>query len=70
MNASLRVEEDRTVLLRSTETKSDAANGVDQRIFLTAVDLPTNSADIDVDHVGRRIEMQPTCCKSMVRETT
>src|SRR6516225_526709 len=57
MNASLRVE-DRRVLLRSTEAKSDAANGMDQRIFLTAVNLPTNSADIDVDHVGRRIQVQ------------
>src|SRR6516165_376282 len=58
MNASLRVEEDRTVLLRSTETKSDAANGVNQRIVLTAVDLPTDTADINIDDVGRRIEMQ------------
>src|SRR6516162_3233126 len=58
MNASLRVEEDRTVLLRSTKTKSDAANGVNQRIVLTAVDLPTDTADIDIDDVGRRIEMQ------------
>src|SRR6516225_3264381 len=58
MNASLRVEEDQTVLVRSTETKSDAANGVNQRIVLTAVDLPPDTADIDIDHVGRRIEMQ------------
>src|SRR6516165_4571179 len=58
MNASLRVEEDRTVLLRSTETKSDAANGMNQRIVLTAVDLPPDTADIDIDDVGRRIEMQ------------
>src|SRR6516225_9113877 len=58
MNASLRVEEDQTVLVRSTETKSDAANGVNKRIVLTAVDLPPDTADIDIDHVGRRIEMQ------------
>src|SRR5271169_3595534 len=57
MNASLRVE-DRRVLLRSTEAKSDAANRVDQRIVLTAIDLPTNSTDIDIDDVGGRIEMQ------------
>jgi hypothetical protein len=31
---------------------------MDQRIFLTAVDLPANPADIDVDHVGGWIEMQ------------
>src|SRR5262245_18590194 len=58
MNASLRVEEERRVLLRSTEAKSDAADGVDQRIILTAIDLPTNSADIDVHDVGRRVKMQ------------
>src|SRR5271166_6722727 len=58
MNASLRVEEDLTVLLRSTEAKSDTANGMDQRIGLTTVDLPPDTADIDIDDVGRRIEMQ------------
>src|SRR4029077_7504209 len=57
MNASLSVE-DRRVLLRSTEAKSDAADGVDQRIVLTAVDLPANSTDIDINDVGCWIKMQ------------
>src|SRR5437899_2984305 len=57
MNASLSVE-DRRVLLRSTEAKSDAANGMDQRIGLAAVDLPANTADIDINDIGRGIEMQ------------
>src|SRR6516225_88721 len=57
MNASLRVE-DRRVLFRSTEAKSDAANGMDQRVVLAAVDLATNSTDIDVDDIGHRIEVQ------------
>src|ERR1700746_1396434 len=58
MNASLRVEEDRTVLLRSTETKSDATNGMNQWIVLTAVDLSPDTADINIDDVCRRVEMQ------------
>src|SRR5215472_7262265 len=57
MNASLSVD-DRRVLLRSTEAKSDAADGMDQRIVLTAVDFSANAADINIDDVGRRIEMQ------------
>src|SRR5215467_6233949 len=57
MNASLRVE-DRRVLVRSTETKSDAADRMDQRIVLPAIDLATNSPDIDIDDIGRRIKMQ------------
>src|ERR1700739_1081500 len=57
MKASLSVE-DRRVLLRSTEAKSDAADSMDQRIILTAVDLPADAPHIDIDDVGRRIEMQ------------
>ena len=70
MNASLRVEEDRTVLLRSTETKSDAANGMNQRIVLTAVDLPPDTADIDIDDVVGSKCRSHTFCNSMVREIT
>src|SRR5947199_6379152 len=50
--------EERSVLARSTETISDAANGVDQRIGLGIVDLAADAPDIDVDDVGGGIEMQ------------
>src|ERR1700736_2996945 len=56
-SANLNVE-DRNALARSTDTKPDAANGVDQRISLLAVDLAAHATDIDVDDVGRGIEMQ------------
>src|SRR5579863_6647272 len=49
--------DDRSVLVRSTDTKSHAAYCVDQRIGLLAVDLAANTPDIDVDDVGRRVEM-------------
>ena len=55
--ASLRVE-DLNVLSRSTETKPNAANGVDQRVRVLAVDLFANTADIDIDDVGRWIKIQ------------
>src|ERR1700756_2633569 len=57
ISASLNVDEVR-VLARSTETVPDAADRMDQRIGLLVVDLATQAADIDVDDVGRRIEMQ------------
>src|SRR5947207_12862879 len=57
INASLNVDEVR-VLARSTEAISDAANGVDQRIGLLVVDLAAYPADIDVDDIGRRVEMK------------
>ena len=57
MNASLRVE-DLRVLFRSTKAKSDASNGVDQRIILFAIDLAANPTDIDIDDIGRRVKMQ------------
>src|SRR3954451_13846925 len=50
--------EGRGVLAKSTETISDAADGVDQRIGLGVVDLAADATDIDVDDVGRGIEMQ------------
>src|ERR1700730_17881047 len=56
-SANLNVE-DRKALARSTDAKPDAANGVDQRISLLAVDLATDAADIDVDDLRRGIEMQ------------
>src|SRR6267154_1688395 len=57
ISASLKVDDVR-VLARSTETVPDAANRMDQRIGLLAVDLATHAPDIDVDDVRRRIEMK------------
>src|SRR3954449_2077851 len=57
ISARRKVEE-RSVLARSTETISDAADGVDQRIGLGIIDLATDASDIDVDDVGGGIEMQ------------
>src|SRR5689334_20481428 len=57
ISASLKVDE-ASVLVRSTETVSDAANGMDQRIGLLAIDLATQASDIDVDNIRRGIEMQ------------
>src|SRR5882724_9738996 len=57
ISASLKVDDFR-VLVRSTETVPGAAHGVDQRIGLLAVDLAAHPPDIDVDDIGRRIEMQ------------
>src|SRR5579863_429151 len=57
ISANLNVDE-RKVLARSTETKSDAANGVNERIGLLAVDLAANAPDININDVCRRIEMQ------------
>src|SRR5262249_28137486 len=56
-SASRRVEE-RSVLARSTDAKSHAADRMDQRIGLLIVDLLAHTADIYVDDVGGRIEMQ------------
>src|SRR3954463_1989140 len=57
ISARRKVEE-RRVLARSTETISDAADGVDQRIGLGIIDLATDAPDIDVDDVCGGIEMQ------------
>src|SRR5262249_33447991 len=57
INASLNVDDFR-VLARSTEAIPDAAHGVDQRIGLLVVHLAPHATDIDVDDIGRRIEMQ------------
>src|SRR5712671_371972 len=57
ISACLKVDEV-SVLTRSTETVPDTANRVDQRIGLLAVDLATDAPDIDVDDIGRGIEMK------------
>src|SRR6266700_321405 len=57
ISASLNVE-DVKVLARSTETVPDAANRMNQRIGLLAIDLATHAPDIDVDDIRRRIEMK------------
>src|SRR6185312_5843664 len=57
ISASLNVD-DLRVLARSTETVSDPANGMDQRIGLLVVDLSAQPSNIDIDDVGRRIEMK------------
>src|SRR5438094_1745004 len=57
ISASLKVE-DRSVLTRSTDAISDAADGVNQRIGLAVVDLAADASDIDVDDVGGGIEVQ------------
>src|SRR4051794_24936360 len=57
ISASLKVD-DASVLVRSTETVSGAANGMDQRIGLLAVDLASQAPDIDVDNIRRWIEMK------------
>src|SRR3981081_1779830 len=57
ISASLNVDDVR-VLVRSTETVPHAANRMDQRIVLLAVEFATHPPDIDVDDIGRGIEMQ------------
>src|SRR5207245_941683 len=50
--------EERSVLARSTDAKSHAADGMDERIGLAVVDLAPHASDVHVDHVGRGIEVQ------------
>src|SRR5215475_5913313 len=50
--------DDRSVLVRSTDAKPDAAYGLNERISLLAVDLAPDTSDIDIDDVGRRVKMQ------------
>src|ERR1700694_4963650 len=57
ISATLKVD-DVKVLARSTETVPDAANRMDQRIGLLAVDFATHAPDIDVDNICRGIEMK------------
>src|SRR5262249_29655847 len=44
--------------VRSTDAKSDAAHGMNERISLLAVDLAADTSDIDVDDVGVWVKMQ------------
>jgi hypothetical protein len=57
ISASLNVD-DVKVLARSTETVPCAANRMDQRIGLLAVDLATDAPDIDVDDICGGIEVK------------
>src|SRR5262245_3983743 len=57
ISASLKVDE-RSVLVRSTDAKPDAADGVDERIGLLTVDLAADAPDVDIDDVGRGVEVQ------------
>src|SRR5437773_6755858 len=57
ISACLKVDDVR-VLARSTETVPYAANRMDQRIGLLAVDLATHAPDIDVDDICGGIEMK------------
>jgi hypothetical protein len=57
ISAHLNVD-DRKVLARSTETKPDAADGMDERIGLLTVDLSADASDIYVNDVGRGIKVE------------
>src|SRR5712675_204591 len=57
ISATLKVD-DVSVLARSTETVPYAANRMDQRIGLLAVDFATHTPDIDIDDICRGIEMK------------
>src|SRR3954471_2951999 len=57
ISATLKVD-DVKVLASSTETVSDTANRMDQRISLLVVDFAPHPANVDVDDVGRGIEMK------------
>ena len=57
INASRNVD-DFSVLARSTQTKPDAANCMDEGIGPTAIHLPPQAPNIDVNDVRHRIEMQ------------
>src|SRR5262249_30888021 len=57
ISANLNVD-DRRVLARSTDTKPDAADGMNERVSLLTVDLSADAPDIHVDDVGRGVEVQ------------
>src|SRR5262245_50733612 len=57
ISASLNVD-DRSVLPRSSDTVSNAADGMDERIGLLPVDFAADTADIDINDVGRGVEME------------
>ena len=56
-SASLKVEE-WTVLTRSTEAEPNAADAMNQGIALLTVNFAPEPPNINVNNVGRRIEMQ------------
>src|SRR6516165_7267127 len=49
---------DRKVLARSTDTKPNAADGMDKWVGLSNVDLAADASDINIDDVGHGIEMK------------
>src|SRR4030081_2345664 len=57
ISASLKVD-DVKVLARSTNRIPDTANCMDQRIGLLAVDFAAHPPNIDVNNIGRGIEMK------------
>src|ERR1700730_210351 len=57
ISASLNVW-DRRVLARSTDTKPNAADGMNEWIGLRGVDLAADTSNINVDDVGCGIEME------------
>jgi hypothetical protein len=57
ISAHLNVD-DRKVLARSTDTKPDAADGMDERIGLLPVDFSADASDIHVNDVGRGIKVE------------
>src|SRR6185312_10085487 len=57
ISASLNVD-DVKVLVRSTEAISGAAHGMNQRIGLLVIDLSAHPSDINIDDIGRWIEMK------------
>src|SRR5271156_524453 len=57
ISANLSVDDFR-VSARSTDAESDATNGMNERIGLPIIDLAADAPDIDVDDVGRGVEME------------
>ena len=57
ISAHLNVD-DRRVLARSTDTKPDAADSMDERIGLLTVDLSADAPDIHVNDVGRGVKVE------------
>jgi hypothetical protein len=55
-SASLNVR-DRKVLARSLDTKPNPADSMDQWVVLRSIDLATDSSNVNVDDVGRGIEI-------------
>src|SRR5215475_12027347 len=56
-NASRNVD-DVSVLVRSTKAKPHAAHGMNERVRSSAVHLPSEAPNIDVDDVRHRIKVE------------